>query len=80
MKRISFSAGELIFDQDDASEHAYQPIYEKYGEKLFAVADNKMTDVSAQETCDMAIEIYENIFRLPEKEAGPLLRYMLSEE
>ncbi|MDN0089168.1 DNA gyrase [Yersinia nurmii] len=61
-------------------EAIVQELHQKYGDDLLMLSNPTAANVDRKKVCDMAVELYGNVLRLPQKEAGTIIRTMLAGE
>jgi len=66
------------------SEALLEPVrttlHEEYGDDLFLLANPLGESVDKKKVCTMMVAMYEEVLKMPKKESGMVLRYLLSSE
>lgn len=78
------STGELITPQNQEYEskldNIVQQMQQQYGDDLQMFTNLTSPNVDREKVCDMAIDMYSEILKLPPNDAGAILRSMLGGE
>jgi hypothetical protein len=56
------------------------PLIRRYGDDVRMLDDQEAGKANKAKTCEILYDLYQAILRLPERESGPLLRYMFASQ
>jgi hypothetical protein len=81
--RTGASNPKVVTDLDQANlylENVRTSLYQKYGDELYELSDFHSPNIDKRRACNLLIDLYEEVFKLPKGQKTLVLRSMFSGE